>query len=489
MFACRDRSLGSLLGRSMDGPDGRRNGVSPRRVVGQTAVARGGQANVSIVRHEDGREGVYRMLKKPVEVRQRARFRREVEILTKRVRHRLVVSILAWDAESETPWYIAERGDPFERWWPKQKAAHSGAAVVGSAVWSLRQLVSALAARDSPSRRQAEERGREARGGGAVAGPDRLRHRTRRGRGTADRRRRGGRQCRFSPDVMRTRVAHVRPWPDVFDLGQLLIWMLDEGAPKAHWQRPVHWDQARYPPDIDEDALTSIRAFTAACSTESAAPRNGAECLDVLGRLFDADAGTAPSDGAPSGLIARARRRRAARKRLVDQALAEEAECAARAARVWGSEADAVLSMRGHRGEAPVRVDVDAGFGYRMAGAMDLLWLRVGEGAGIHLRVKCKVVPRSDPGPSHADNAEYWRRPLPGDAICFTFAIERRCRGSGNARYLQGRWLTIRRDGGIYLHTLDASFGNYGNDDLGGTAHADGSERRWPTSEISRWEL
>lgn len=440
----------------------------------------GGQANVSIVRHEDGREGVYRMLRKPAETRQRERFRREVEILTKRVRHRSVVSILAWDAESETPWYIAERGDPFERWWPKQKAAHSAEAVVGRAVWSLRQLVSALAAcheagivhRDVKPKNVVVKRGvaepwpilidfgvAHDNGGERLTAPDEA-------VGNA----------RFSPDVMRTRVAHVRPWLDVFDVGQLLIWMLDEGAPKAHWQRPVHWNHAQYPSDIGEDALTSVRAFTAACSTESAAPRDGAECLELLGRLFDADAGTAPSDGAPSGLIARARRRGTARKRLVDQALAEEMEASAPLAqRVYGEVRQTLLSVCADiAGEAPVRVDVDAGFGYRMAGATDLLWLRVGEGAGIHLRLKCKVVPRSDPGPLHADNVEYWRRPLPGDAICFTFAIEGGVVAAGNTRYLQGRWLTIRRDGGFYLHTLEASFGNYGNNDLGGTAHADG---------------
>ena len=47
--------------------------------------------------------------------------------------------------------------------------------------------------------------------------------------------------ARFSPDIMRRRVAEVLPWLDVFYLAQILIWMLDEEPPKAHWRRgPGH---------------------------------------------------------------------------------------------------------------------------------------------------------------------------------------------------------------------------------------------------------
>ena len=131
-------------------------------------------------------------------------------------------------------------------------------------------------------------------------------------------------------------------------------------------------------------------------------------------------------------------------------------------------------ACEGIEDEVRVTIDVDAEFHYRIAGATDLLWVRVGEGDGVHLRVKCKVVPSCDPGPLHAANVEYWRRPLPSDAICFTFALEGGVVAAGNVTYLQGRWLTIGRNGGIYLHTLEASFGNYGNNDLGGTAKNDG---------------
>ena len=69
---------------------------------------------------------------------------------------------------------------------------------------------------------------------------------------------------RFSPDIMRYRLDEVPTWVDVFDLAQLLIWMLEVEPPKSHWQRPVHWNYARYTDSIPDELQMSIRAFTAA---------------------------------------------------------------------------------------------------------------------------------------------------------------------------------------------------------------------------------
>ena len=442
----------------------------------------GGQANVTVVRHSDGREGVHRVLKEPVARSARERFRREVEILSTRVEHRCVVSILAWDGDAEAPWYIAERGDPFDGWWRQWRQNRTAEATAGKAVWLLRELASALAAcheagvvhRDIKPKNIVVKR--------EVADPwpilidFGIAHDDGGERLTAPGEAVGN--ARFSPDVMRTRVEDVHAWLDVFDLGQLLIWMLDEGAPKAHWQRPVHWKHAQYPGGTGEDTLMSVRAFTAACSTESVAPRNGAECLALLNRLFARESEMEEADGPGRGMIARAKRRGEAKKRLVDQALAEEVESSAPLAQsVYRELRLTLLSVcEGIREEDPsLKIDVDAGFHHRIAGATDLFWLRVGDrGVNIQLRVKCKVVPWSEPGPEHASNVEYWRRFLPSDAICFTFAIEGGVVAADNSRYLRGRWLTIRRGGGIYLHALSAAFGGYGNNDLGGSAGGDG---------------
>ena len=107
----------------------------------------GGQANVTVVRHEDGREGVFRALKMPVSPTERQRFGREIEILSNRVKHRSLVRILEWSVETQTPWYIGELGDSFESWWRqwKGKEGRTPEDVIGKAVWITRELSSALA--------------------------------------------------------------------------------------------------------------------------------------------------------------------------------------------------------------------------------------------------------------------------------------------------------------------------------------------------------
>ncbi len=424
------------------------------------------------------------MLREPVTTTSQERFRREVEILSSRVEHRSVVRILEWSSEAQTPWYIGERGDSFEKWWRRWKAADGRPPghVVGKAVWMTRELASALAVchREGIVHRDVKPKNIVVKRGETNPWPILIdfgvAHDERSLRLTEPADAVGN--ARFSPDVMRTRVEDVRPWLDVFDVGQLLIWMLDEGAPKAHWERPVHWNYAQYSSDIGEDMLMSIRAFTAACSTESVAPRDGAGCVELLNTLFAGERGTERSEGVKSGTIAHAKRHGAAKRLLVEQALAAEIEASApRAEAVYAEIRHTLLSVCEEiRNEEPsLTIDVDEGFHYRVAGATDLLWLKVGAGGvNIQLRVKCKVVPWSEPSPAHRSNVEYWRKPLPSNAICFTFAIEGGVVAADNNNYLQGRWLTILRDGGFYLHTLYAAFGNFGNNDLGGSAKGDG---------------
>ena len=92
--------------------------------------------------------------------------------------------------------------------------------------------------------------------------------------------------ARFSPDIMRRRLDDVPPWLDVFDLGQILIWMLDEEAPKAHWQRPIAWNHAVYDPAIPQAREQSIKALTASCSYQVSGPANGLETLHLIDALF-----------------------------------------------------------------------------------------------------------------------------------------------------------------------------------------------------------
>ena len=221
------------------------------------------------------------MLREPVTTTSRERFRREVEILSGRVEHRSIVQIFEWSGDAQTPWYIGERGDSFEKWWRRWKGGEGRTPndVARNAVWMTRELASALAVchREGMVHRDVKPKNIVVKRGEADPWPILIDFGVAHDEGSPRLTPTGDAvgNARFSPDVMRSRVEDVRPWLDVFELGQLLIWMLDEEAPKAHWQRPVHWNHARYSTEVQEDILMSVRAFTAACSTETVAPRNG----------------------------------------------------------------------------------------------------------------------------------------------------------------------------------------------------------------------
>ncbi len=116
-------------------------------VVKGKTTRRGGQATVVPVRHEDGREGVYREIRKSLSEVERRRFQRELEILSsKELDHRAIVTLLDRSADIERPWYISELGDPFDKWWRvrKRKLARDPEALVEEAVSVLLELASAL---------------------------------------------------------------------------------------------------------------------------------------------------------------------------------------------------------------------------------------------------------------------------------------------------------------------------------------------------------
>ena len=139
----------------------------PAGWVADGKTRRGGQATALYVRDGSGREGVYRQLKGLVSPKARERFRREVGILSGgAVQHRSVVRLLEWDADTERPWYISERGDPFIEWWHNWRHGQAEA-VVTKAVDVVRQLGGALGrlprAGRRASRREADKPRGEAR--------------------------------------------------------------------------------------------------------------------------------------------------------------------------------------------------------------------------------------------------------------------------------------------------------------------------------------
>ena len=264
--------------------------------------------------------------------------------------------------------------------------------------------------------------------------------------------------ARFSPNIMRNHLERVPPWLDVFDLAQLLIWMLDDKAPKGHWERPVHWKYAIYSDTLPEDLGLSIRAFTAACSTQDTSPVNGAEVVELLGRLF-------PPQLAPTGgkinasTIVNAKRRGEATKLLNESAVVEEVQsCAPLGEKIYLGLRDTLHSVLQEisEWELSAKVVFDNPFHYQIIGATDLLCVSVGQQPhNIQLRIKAKIVPWSATPPPNERNRAFWQKHLPEDAICFTFALEGGVVEAHDTRYLEGRWVTIHRDGSIYMHPAE----------------------------------
>ena len=445
---------------------------------------KGGQATAVPVRHEDGREGVYREIQEPMSEVSRGRFQRELEILSSRVQHRAIVTLFDWTADIERPWYISELGDPFDEWWKRQKRElkHDPKALIDQAIYVFLELSDALSVchnngivhRDIKPKNLIMKRGETETW--PILIDFGLAHDEDGGRLTPTDQAVGN--ARFSPDIMRTRLEEVPPWLDVFDLGQLLIWMLDEKAPKDHWQRPVHWRYAVYDNGIPEELGLSIRAFTAACSTQITSPANGTEVVELLNKLFPRQLPKKVGRIDPN-IIRNAKRHGETTKLLINAELQEEIESSAPLAeKTYRDLKDTLFSVLNEisEWEPSVQIRLDEQFSYHyIIGATDLFWVSIGPPErNIQLRIKVKIVPRSDLLPLHQENRNFWREHMSKDAICFTFALEGGVVQAHNSGYLEGKWVTIHRNGSIYLHPLDAAFGNYTNNDLGGSAKGPG---------------
>ena len=458
--------------------------IPPGWSIVQTQTMKGGQATAVPVRHADGREGVFRELLGGVTEVSRQRFQRELQILSERVEHRAVVTLYEWNADTERPWYISELGKPFPTWWKRQRrtSRDEPEKLVECATSILGELASALSVchdneivhRDIKPTNLVMKRGvsptwpilidfgiaHDEQGprltplNGAVGNE------------------------RFSPDIMRRRVDAVTPWLDIFDLAQLLMWMLAVKPPKHHWRRPIHWKYAAYDERISEKAQRAIRAFTAACSIPITAPSDGAQAANLFDTLFPRQPPTRDAELDPRAIVA-AKRRGESTKLLANAAIAEEGEAAAPLAEhVYGdlkaTLASVLYEISAH--DSSTGTLVDNPFEYRIVGATDLYWVSVGPSAcNIQLRVKSKLVPWSEPLPGNESNRDHWQQHMPKDAICFAFALEGGVVQAHSTRYLAGRWITIRRDGALYMHPLSAAFGPYGNNDLGGSVKGPGT--------------
>ena len=440
---------------------------------------KGGQATAVPVRHEDGHEGMFRQLKTPVNTIAQARFRRELEILSCRIEHRSIVTLYDWSGDSERPWYISELGIPFASWWSncREQFESDPERLVSQAIFVLVELSSALAVCHGQGivHRDIKPKNLIVKKGVTEPWPILidfgLAHHEIEERLTASDQAVGN--ARFSPDIMRSRLEQVPPWLDIFDLAQLLIWMLEIQSSKSHWQRPIHWRYAVYSDAIPDALQQSLRAFTAACSTQTTSPMDGAEATKLLDTLFP----NKPSlrlGGLDPNIIANAKKRGEAIKQLAVAEIQEELQSAAPLAeKVYLDLKDTLQSVAEElvQHDSSTRIMLDNPFTYQLVGATELFCMFVGpQERNIQLRIKMKIVSSvSQLEPHQENNRVFWRKYMADDSLCFTFALEGGVVQASDSRYLEGRWITLGRDGSIRLHPLEAGFGHYAHNDLGGS--------------------
>jgi serine/threonine protein kinase len=251
----------------------------------------GGQATVFEVQRNDGTKGAFRCLKdkSPKAIK---RFLREIRILTNpEFQHPSIMEILAHSDDENTPWYISKLGSPFFPYWKEQreKYRHAPEFLLNLAVNIVLQMLNGLAPlhdigivhRDiKPSNLIIDlSDGQHLPilidfGLAYIEQEERL---------TSEDSAVGN--IRFSPDIMMNRMDDIPPWLDVFQMSQLLMWLVSQ-KPTKNWGRPLDWRWANYSPSLSDDLVLSMRALTALCSEERTSPQNARELFGLINQLF-----------------------------------------------------------------------------------------------------------------------------------------------------------------------------------------------------------
>jgi serine/threonine protein kinase len=250
----------------------------------------GGQGiTFEVVHTETDQKGVFKLIKTDNELN-RQRFLREIIFLSdSRYHHSNIVKVLAHSSNRNDLWYISELGTPLDNYWSEFKRQHTDQPdeLVNKAIFIVRELLNGLSGLHAKASPIVHRDIKPANivvinekpvliDFGTVFMPENARL-TNMNDAVGN--------VRFSHDSMMYRLDEVSPWLDIFQLAQLLIWMLSQD-PVKNWQRPLDYRYVRYLPLIKPDHVNSLYAFTGSCADESISPKAAADAIKLLDNLF-----------------------------------------------------------------------------------------------------------------------------------------------------------------------------------------------------------
>lgn len=248
----------------------------------------GGQAQIiGVKRKSDGKLGVFRLLNSSKETDVK-RFKREVDILSRQeFKHQNIINILESTSSGSCYWYISELGNPFENYWKRKREnlVSNSDELLDEALKIISSLCDGLEKihhekivhRDiKPKNIVVINNEPVLIDFGLVFDPEDERF--------TDVDSAVG-NVRFSHDQMMYRMDEVPAWLDVFQLSQLLIWMVMK-KPAKDMNRPLDWRFVIFPDALSNDKALALRALFASCSDPYTGPQNSTELKNLIQRLF-----------------------------------------------------------------------------------------------------------------------------------------------------------------------------------------------------------
>lgn len=251
----------------------------------------GGHAGTLVVERTDGARGVFRCLPQDSQPLLVERFHRELRIL-ENLQHPNIMELLDCTT-SEACWYISRLGKPFDEYWKQRREdlVDEPEKAVTETIKLLQDISAGLAACHShrivhrdikPANLIVMDEDDEIRpvlidfGVAHVDDEPRI---TPLDEAVGN--------ARYSPSRMQWSQDTVSPWFDIFELSQVMLWMLQADRPAKHyWPRPVDWRFVRFDDRLPTETILKLEAIAAQCSEEELAPKDGQGLFDLLTRYF-----------------------------------------------------------------------------------------------------------------------------------------------------------------------------------------------------------